>query len=220
VPDLLVTRLALLDSCAVSDAMDSLGFDGVIAGLSQLSAPRRFAGKVLTVKLGPADGRASPRHLGTTAIDEGSAGDVIVIEHGRTDAAGWGGILSLAACQKGIAGIVIDGACRDIDEARELGLPVVGRAVTPRTARGRVVEYACGEPVQVAGVAVCPGDYLLADASGVVVVPRDHAEAVIATAERIVRKERLMAEQVRAGRPSAEVMGRNYEDMLSEGDDA
>lgn len=214
--DPLTERLQRIDSCAVSDALDSLGIDGVIGGLSQLSAVERIAGRALTVKLGPADGRESTRHLGTSAVDAGGPGDVIVIEHFREDVAGWGGILSLAAKTRGIAGVIIDGACRDIDEAREMGLPIHGRAATPRTARSRVIEYSHGEPVTLAGIAVAPGDYIIADGSGVVAIPAARAEAVITAAERIVNKERLMAERVRAGDSAAEVMGRNYEDMLKD----
>lgn len=213
----LTLRLRMLDACAASDAMDAHGLDGVVYGLVELSSTRRIAGRANTVTLGPDDGRATHRHLGTAAVDAGGPGCVIVIEHhARTDVAGWGGILSLGAHCSGIEGIVIDGACRDIDEARELGLPIYGRAGTPRTARGRIIELAFGEPVTICGITVSPGDYIIADGSGIVVIPLAYAETVIAGAEKIVAREKLMAEQVRAGRPIASVMGSSYEDMLKD----
>ena len=113
-----------LDACAVSDALDKLGLAGVVTGIPRLTTDRRISGRVVTVKLEKDDGRpAASRHLGTTAIEAAQAGDVIVLEQ-RTgiDAACWGGNLSLAAQLRGVAGVVIDGPARDVDEARELRL--------------------------------------------------------------------------------------------------
>src|ERR1041385_9493514 len=98
-------RLNRLDTCAVSDAMDKLGLRGVVTGIHQYSTPRRIAGKVLTVKLGIDDGRATAaKHLGTTAIETAEPGDIIVVEQ-RTglDAAAWGGNLSLGAKVRGVS---------------------------------------------------------------------------------------------------------------------
>jgi len=211
----LLARLAKLDTCALSDALDSLGVTGVALELTALSSHRRIAGRAVTVTLGPADGRAAHRHLGTAAVEAGGPGSIVVVQHnGRTDVAGWGGVLSLGAKTKGVEGVIIDGACRDIDEARDMDFPVYARAGVPRTARGRVIEYAWNEPVTLCGVAVAPGDYVLADGSGVVFAPADIAEQAIAVAEKIVRKEQLMAKAVRAGTPISQVMGADYEEML------
>src|SRR5271170_118815 len=90
----LLDRLSRLDSCAVSDAMDRLGLAGAVSGLEPRSIARRIAGRVRTVRLGPAEGKSAPRHLCTTAVEAADAGDVIVIEQRtRIEAAGWGGIL-------------------------------------------------------------------------------------------------------------------------------
>ena len=86
------------------------------------------------------------------------------------DVSCWGGILTLAARRRGIGGVVIDGACRDIAESQELGFPVYGRAVVPVSARGRIVQLAMDEPVEFAGTTVHPGDAVLADRNGVVFV--------------------------------------------------
>ena len=213
--DNLVQRLSSLDTCAVSDALDRLQLPGVVLGLRPLTVLRRVAGRVLTTELGPADGRKSVRHLGTAAVDAARPGDVIVMAHkGRLDAAGWGGLLSLGAVKKGVAGVIVDGAARDIDESRELDLPVFARAAVPVTARGRVLEYNWNEKVQVGNVEVSPGDLVLADGSGVVFVAAQQAERVLAAAEEIAARERAMAEGVRAGKPMADVMGANYENLL------
>lgn len=219
--DDLVARLAALDTCAVSDALDAIGLHGVALGLQAISVERRIAGRAVTVSLAPADGAAAHRHLGTAAVEAGEAGQIVVISHkGRTDVAGWGGILSLGAKLKGMEGVIIDGACRDIDEAREMALPIFGRVGVPRTARGRIVEDSWNEPIEICAIPVSPGDYVIADGSGVVFIPESKVAQVIAAAEKIVRKERLMADAVRAGQPLSAVMGANYEAMLKDvGDD-
>ena len=211
-----VSRLSQMDTCAVSDALDKLGLPPAVTGIVRLSTDRRIAGRVLTVKLDKAEGRPpSKRHLCTAAIEAASEGDVIVVEQ-RTglDAASWGGTLSLGAQLNGVAGVIVEGPARDIDESRELGFPVFARSHTAHTARGRVVEVASGEPIQVGDVTVTPGDYVLADGTAVVFVPAGEIETVLEAAEFIVRKEKAMAEALRAGKPMSEVMGANYETML------
>jgi 4-hydroxy-4-methyl-2-oxoglutarate aldolase len=213
----LVQRLAKLDSCAVSDALDRAKIKSVILGLSQLSTAKRIVGEAVTVKLGPDDGRPAKRHLCTAAVEASGPGKIIVIAHnGRQDAAGWGGILSLAATLRKIEGVVIDGACRDLDETREFALPVYGRVAVPITARSRVIEYEWDVPVELSGVRVAPADLVIADASGVVVVPAAQAAAIVTAAEMIAQKEQLMAVDIRAGKLVSVVMGTNYESMLQE----
>lgn len=214
--DHLAERLRRLDTCALSDAMDRHGLSGVAPGIHPLTATTAIAGRVVTVRLKPADGSTAARHLGTAAIEAAAPGDVIVIDHqGREDAAGWGGILSTAAKQRGVSGAIVDGATRDVDEARALGFPIFATAATPRTARGRAIEQSMGEPVTIRGVRVQPGDLVLADGSGVVFLPAAEAEAVIATAEQIAAREAAMTRDVLAGLPVSEVMGHTYETMLT-----
>jgi regulator of RNase E activity RraA len=112
-----------------------------------------------------------------------------------------------------VAGVVADGACRDVDEARDLEFPVYALTGVPVTARGRIVEESFQEPVSVCGVAVQPGDLVIADWTGVVFVPATHAEEVLSTAEDIFAREATMAEAVRAGKKASEVMGASYERM-------
>src|SRR5688572_14035633 len=164
----ITARLASLDSCAVSDALDKLGLKGVASGIERFATDRRISGRVVTVKLEADDGRpVASRHLGTTAIEAGHPGDVIVIEQ-RTgiDAAGWGGNLSLAASLRGIAGVIVDGPARDIDEAQAYSFPLFARSRTPHTARGRIVETGSNVPIVISGMAVSPGDYVVAVGTG------------------------------------------------------
>ena len=215
--DEIVERLAKLDSCAVSDAQDKLGIKGTVIGILPLYPTGRIVGRAVTVRLktkGP--GEEATRHLCTEAVESADPGDIIVIDHkGRMDVAGWGGILSTAAKVKQVAGVIIDGASRDVDEANGLGLPLFGRAAVPLTARGRIIEDFTNQQIEIGGVAVRPGDYVIADNSGVVIVPADRAAEVIPEAETIVAREAAMAADVLAGKSVVEVMGTNYEQMLA-----
>ena len=209
-------RLSRVDACAVSDAMDKLGLAGVATGIHRLSTDRRIWGRIVTVKLEPDDGRpAASKHLSTTAVESAGPGDVIVIEQ-RTgiDAAGWGGNLSLGAKMRGVAGVIVEGPARDLDESRGYDFPVFARDHTSRTARGRIVETGTNVPVTVGDIAVSPGDYVVADGSAVVFIAAGDLERVLDMAEQIVANERTMAEQLRQGTPISQVMGLKYETML------
>lgn len=212
----LTGRLAALDACAVSDALDRLGLPGAVTGIQRLSSTRRIWGRVITVKMERDDGRPpASRHLGTTAIDAAQPGDVIVMEQrSGIDAACWGGNLSLGAQLRQVAGVIVDGPARDIDEARDYDFPVFARSATSRTARGRIVETATNVPIAVGDVIVSPGDYVVADASAVVFVAQAEIERVLAAAEAIAARERAMVAALRAGTPIGEVMGAAYETML------
>jgi 4-hydroxy-4-methyl-2-oxoglutarate aldolase len=219
-PEDLVYRLGKLDSCVVSDAMDRLGIKGVAFGLTRLANKRTLHGRVLTVKLEEAKGRTAERHLCTAAVDAAHAGDVIVIEHhSRTDCAGWGGILSAAAVQKFLSGVIIDGMARDIDESDAFGLPVFGKGAVPSTARGRIIETEFNKLVTICGVPVKPGDYALADGSGTVFLPADKAEEIVQIAEGLAAREADMMTAVREGTPVSKVMAGNYERMLEKNEE-
>lgn len=199
----------------MSDALDRLSLPSAVTGIGQRSVRRRIAGRVRTVKLDAANGRTAKHHLCTTAIEASASGDVIVVEQkSGIDAAGWGGILSIGAKAKGVSGVIVEGPARDIDEAIELGFPVYARSVTARTARGRIIEVATGQPVTIGEVTVADGDYVLADGSAVTFVPSSQLERVVGEAEKIAAREGLMAKAARDGKPMSQVMGADYEQML------
>jgi 4-hydroxy-4-methyl-2-oxoglutarate aldolase len=216
----LTARLARMDTCVVSDALDRLAIAGAVRGIPCQSGTLRVVGRAVTVRLLPVDqvpapgAGEKPRHLCTAAVAASGPGDVVVVSHPGGDMAGWGGVLSLAAAHKGIEGTLIDGPCRDVDESRELGYPVFAPSVTPVTARGRIAEASWNEPVDFAGVRVGPGDLILADGSGIVVVPRDRATETVELAESLAARESAMADGVRRGVPITEVMGAGYENHM------
>ena len=165
--------------------------------------------------MGRFEGQTPASHLGTTAVEAAQPGDVIVMEQ-RTgiDAACWGGNLSLGATLRQVAGVVVDGPARDIDDAREYDFPVFARSVTSRTARGRIVEVATNVPITVGDVTVNPGDFVVADGSGVVFIASGNVEQVLEAAEAVVARERAMVAALREGTPISRVMGTGYETML------
>jgi 4-hydroxy-4-methyl-2-oxoglutarate aldolase len=143
-------------------------------------------------------------------------GDVIVVDNGgRMDTNAWGGILAFAAAAKGIAGVVADGAVRDIDEIIEADLPVYARGRIPLTARGRTIEESTNAMIEIGGVQVRPDDVICGDRSGVVIIPKEHLDLVIATATEIQNKELAIIADLKAGMSMIEVDKKyNYENML------
>jgi regulator of RNase E activity RraA len=213
----IIERLAKLDTCAVSDALDSLGLKGATWGVGPLWQCPRIAGRAVTMKIKPAGLQQPTQHLGTAPIEAAKPGDIIVIDNGgKREFSCWGGLLALSAKLKGLSGVVIDGASRDIDEARDLAFPVYARGAVPMTARGRVVQESFNQEIQFAGVQCHPGDLVLADGSGVVIIAKEKEEEIVAAAETIYQKEQEMAVGIRKGYSGLEMLEKlGYEQMLN-----
>ena len=215
-----LARLAALDACVVSDALDAAGIEGACLGLFPLWAGAQVAGRARTVLLQPLSEAASDlptTHLGVRAIERSDAGDVIVVANeGRVEMGGWGGLLAAAAAARGVAGVVVDGACRDLDEAADRRFPVFARAAITRTARNRVFEAGTGDPVTISGVAVRELDYVRADGSGVVVVPAERIDEVLGIASKMAARERAMIAGIEAGQSFRDVLGARYESMIAD----
>ncbi|MFI1336579.1 RraA family protein [Streptomyces sp. NPDC020845] len=203
----LLDRFAALDSAAVSDALDQLGLPSGVGGIRPVWGPAAVVGFAVTVGLEPRTEGPAGAHIATTAVESSDDQSVIVVDNqGRTDVSCWGGILSLGASLRGVRGVVADGVCRDVAEARELGFPVFSRGSIPATARGRLQQRSTGEPVSVAGLMVEQGDVVVADETGLVVIPRARAEEVALVATAIVARERAIADEVRAGAALSQAM--------------
>lgn len=196
--DQLATRLKAAGATALSDALDRLGIEGQVLGILPVVRTMRFAGPAFTIRMLPVG--LTKGSVGDY-IDDVPAGQVVVIANdGRMDATVWGDILTWVASEKGIAGTVIDGVCRDSDRCVELGYPVFARASTMRTGKDRVTADAYNVTVQVAGVRVAAGDWLVGDADGVVAIPADRVEQVLILAEQIEAVEDRIRAAVKAGK--------------------
>ncbi|KMJ54639.1 diguanylate cyclase [Vogesella sp. EB] len=203
----LLARLQQQDSNTLSDALDFLNLPGATYGLRPLWDCPKLVGRASTVQLGRKSDAAPTVHLISpviAAID--STERVLVIAGGVDGISCWGDILANAAQVKGVRGTVIDGLSRDIDGSADIGYPLYGRGVTMISARNRVIQLSSGQPVNMAGVTVAEGDYVLADRCGTVFVPAAQIEAVLNLAERIARRQHGMVAAVRSGRSVAEVM--------------
>jgi len=207
-PNDLLDRFAGLDSAAVSDALESCGLPSGFGGLRPVWGHPTAVGFASTVQLTAVTGEAGMgSHIGTAAVAASGPTDVLVIANaGRVDVSCWGGLLSLGAVIRGIRGVVADGACRDVGEARRLRFPVFARASTPRTARGRLRQVSIGEPVEVCEVTVARGDIVIADGTGIAIVPQDRADEILFAARLLRHREQAIADEVRAGSSLTEAM--------------
>lgn len=193
----LAERLGKAGTTALSDALDKLGIDGQILGVMPVVRTMRFAGRAFTIRMLPV---GLTKGIVGDYIDDVAPGQVVVIDNdGRLDATVWGDILTWVASEKGIAGTVIDGVCRDSDRCVELAYPVFARANTMRTGKDRVTADAYNVPVQIAGIRVAAGDWLMGDADGVVAIPADRAEEVLTLAEEIEGVEDQIRAAVKRG---------------------
>jgi regulator of RNase E activity RraA len=193
---------AQLSTPTVSDALDRLGIAGQALGIAPLDRSFRLVGRAWTLRYGPVG-----QDRGTVGdyIDDLGPGDVVVLDNqGRLDATVWGDLLTIVAHRRQVAGTVIDGICRDVDRSLTLGYPIFSRGNWMRTGKDRVRVEATQVPVSVGGIRVEPGDLLLGDGDGIVVVPAARADEVLETAERIEGAEAAIRAAIEAGTPLGE----------------
>jgi len=210
-------RFGKLATTNISDALDTLEIKGSTYGIRPIwEGATKVVGQAVTVKMTAAGMTKTKNHLGVKAIHLAEEGDVIVVDNGgRLDTSCWGGVLTVGAKAKGLSGVVIDGACRDIDEYVDEKFAVYARGTVVSTARGRIMEEATNVLIQFGGVQVRPGDIVSADLSGVVIVPIERMEEVLEKAEELLLKEEAMINDIRSGMSILDVDNKyNYEKML------
>jgi regulator of RNase E activity RraA len=190
--------LAAFSAATVSDAMDRLGLLGSAHGVGPLSdRAARFCGRAYTVRY--VNSGATPGTVGDY-LDEVTPGQVVVLDNGgRTDCTVWGDILTTMAADRGVAGTVIHGVCRDVARALELGYPIHSRGRFMRTGKDRVEVSDVERPVTLGDVRVAPGDLILGDEDGVVVVARAVEDEVLTVAKEISEREAAIVADVLAG---------------------
>lgn len=189
----------MFDTSIVSDALDEHGIDGVANDLSPVRSARTAVGRAHTMRFERAAEPGSETNFPFAMLNELVADRVLVIDGADPELSCWGGNASRLAADAGVNGVVVDGGYRDASDISEGSFPVFGRAPTPTTGQRRVTVEGIGEPVEIGGVAVAPDDLIVADATGVVVVPADEAAAVAETAEEILAEELLLEEKIENG---------------------
>ncbi len=199
--DALVARFRALATPTLANALDDVGFDGVMSGLWQVVPGTRAVGLAVTIRQVSArrgDFASEDFKVGHM-IDSVSPGEVLVVDNGGREVSTWGGLATLAAKTKGIAGLVCDGGVRDREEMIEHGFAVFTRHMTPLTGRTRLAVVGVNEPVTCGGVRVCPGDVIVADGSGVVCIPHQHAGKVADLAATYAADDEAAAREIATG---------------------
>jgi regulator of RNase E activity RraA len=191
-------------SCVVADAQERAGV--MRSYMRPLTESSRFVGPALTVRLEPGNQVDC-----LDALDVAQNGDVIVVDAaGETETSIWGGLMSGLCQMKGVVGAVIDGAMRDTDETRDLGFFVFAKAIVPRSTHtpysGRMEPIEINVPIQCAGVLVTPGDLVLADEIGIVVIPRETAAEVLTKARDQADKEEKTRARIREGKTVDQIL--------------
>jgi 4-hydroxy-4-methyl-2-oxoglutarate aldolase len=199
-----VDALVGVSTGVVGDALLRLGLFSHCAGIRPVHANDiQMVGRAFTV-LYRSQSKVRPGTVGDY-IDDVGAGQVVVLDNrGRTDCTVWGDILTLVAHERGAAGTVIDGVCRDTARADSLGYALYAHATTMRTGKGQVEVASVGEPVSLGQAHVAPGDLIVADRDGVCVVPWDRVSEVIEAVHLIRKAEEVIESLVRGGSTLAE----------------
>jgi regulator of RNase E activity RraA len=183
---------------SVSDAVELVtGRSGTMRHDMKLVTGKAMVGRAVTSLARPATPEGATPALATKhsveMIDAARPGEVgVIVMDGTLDIAAMGNLMGTAATVRGMAGMVLDGAIRDVWDIRRMGLTVYARSSSPATAVGHYATVARNVPVECAGVTVRPGDIIVADEDGVVVVPQERAEDVLKKAKEIDDRERGM----------------------------
>lgn len=191
--------ISLLKEVSTPNISDAMHRKGAMRNIHPINTGTKMAGTAITVQTFAGDWAKS-----VEAIDMGGPGKVIVIYNGSNYIAPWGGLATLSCRIKGIEGVVIDGAVRDVDEIRAMNYPVFASAVVPNAGdpkgMGEInAEITCG------GQSVKPGDYIVGDDSGVVVIPRERAYEIARRAKEVEKNESRMYEEIRRGSTLSQV---------------
>jgi 3-hexulose-6-phosphate synthase/6-phospho-3-hexuloisomerase len=189
----------VLELVSAANLSDALHRSGVLEGLRPLFPGIRMVGRALTVRTYPGDW-AKP----VEAIDVAQPGDVLVIDAGGVGPAIWGELATHSALQKGLAGVVIDGALRDSGDIARLGFPAFSRLVMPNAGEPRGFGE-IGLPIRIAGVRVETGDWLVGDDDGVTVLAARIAVEYANRAMDVLEKENRIREEIKEGRTLAQV---------------
>ncbi len=193
-----IGKFKTVTTASVADAVDQIaGKTGYMSfDIKPQINDKKVVGPAVTVKEVPTRELLPPAHA-LDAIDESEEGSVIVIgvEGSDRNVAVWGGLMTAGAYVNNLAGAVLDAGVRDVTEIRrDYGFPVYARSVSPGTTLGRYKTEAMNVPVECGGVIVNPGDLIVADLDGVVVVPREQVDQVL---ERALEIEQREAEQTK-----------------------
>jgi regulator of RNase E activity RraA len=197
-----------IPTSTISDVLDSRGFKGIILNLKPVRPGIRFVGPAVTVKgvTGVWGTYRADQYEFGVALDACQPGDVLVQDITGEAISCLGGIAAFAAKHKGVAGAVVDGGSRDVDEINECGFSVIARHFVPTGAKTRINLIGCNVPVKIDGVPVHPGDIIVADSSAVAVIPLAMAEDVAKAAQEACAQDEQARIEIAKGLSFTEAM--------------
>ena len=201
VPDAILLAFAGLATPTIANALDDVAFEGVMQGLAQMVPGTRCVGRAVTVReiTGRRGDFKSEDFKVGQMLDAAGPGDILVVDNGGHCVSTFGGLATLAAKTKGVAGLVADGGVRDREEMIEHNFPVFARHMTPLTGRTRLAITDINVAVSCGGVRVRPGDVIVGDGSGVVCIPAEHAVEVAELAGRYAKDDAQAAAELAKG---------------------
>lgn len=205
----LASRFGALATSTLANALDRVGcMNCTMVNLKPLAPGMKFAGPAVTVleESGPFGAFTSEDFRVGAMIDAANAGDVIAVAADGVPYSTWGGMASLAAAVKGIAGIAIDGGARDANETVDAGFSVFSRHLIPTTGRCRLRIADIGTTVVIDDVTVSNGDWIVADDTGILAIPAKAVGDVIELAETFTREDEKAADAIRDGMKFSDAM--------------
>ena len=186
VDDKILERLKKIATPTLANALDDFGFEGVMNDLSPAGPGMSVVGRAVTVQeiTGPFGSFSTSDFKVGHMIDAAGSGEVIVVANNGAQVSTWGGMASYAAKLKGIGGLVVDGGIRDREEIIEFSFPAFSKHMVPTPGKTRIKVLSINEPIICAGVRVRKGDVIVADGTGVLCLPAEHAEEITIASEK------------------------------------
>ncbi|WBO21980.1 RraA family protein [Sphingomonas abietis] len=199
----MLIRFRKISTSTLSDVLDGLGKACVVQGLFRRSGTGRVAGFAHTIacEVGPLGAFSHGDFKVFPVFESSAANTVLVFDLGGAEVSTFGGLAALTVQNRGGAAAVIDGACRDLDELRDVGLTVASRHVTPVTGRGRMKIVGRDVPVRCGGITIKGGDLIVIDDTGIVSIEPADIPTVLAAAENIEKRDNDLAATISSKQP-------------------
>ena len=201
VEDDILERLRIIATPTLANALDDIGFNGIMNDLHPAGIGMCVVGRAVTVQevTGPFGSFSSEDFKVGHMIDEANPSDVIVVANNGAKVSTWGGMASYSAKLKGVGGLVVDGGIRDREEIVEFSFPSFSKYMVPTPGKTRIKVLSINEPIVCAGVRVRKGDVIVADGTGVLCIPTEFAEQITIAAEKFSKDDKQAMVEMKKG---------------------